>query len=159
MNAQVEEEPKSWMASAHLPPPGGAPCWILLGEHLGPSESGVFVHSPQSFNVDVYKSRGDLLLYYYDDGRYPGWRTTDVASITAADPKSPVLGSGFQYPCGCGGELLRWKGDNSHYRVEGQGGWTIAFCFEKDGWTMGGNGVPVQAPASAQRMGEFEPTL
>jgi len=64
--------------------------------------AGRYHHKPESFNKDVYRRIDGHMLYYYseEDGTKGSWRTTHATSTDSADPSSPSLGSGLQYPAG-----------------------------------------------------------
>merc|ERR1712216_54819 len=67
------------------------------------SELGIYYHTPQPFNIDVYISYSSKCLYYYVAPQYAGWRTTSGGVPKrngCADPQSKSLGSGNQYPAG-----------------------------------------------------------
>ena len=110
-------------------------------------DCGIYIHDPQPYNVDVFTRVGGVnpaFFYYYD----AGWRTCGGLSQAngPADPSSPSLGSGGQYPCGCGTHNS-WKGDGNQYKMQGEGSWEVKYYMASEGpWQVKGGKVKRETP-------------
>lgn len=102
---------------------------------------GIYYHTPQFFNIDVYKKRDEhvYMYYFYRNDSACGWLITGKDAISAggcANPCSRNLGTGSHRPAGMGRSCmgkLQWRGDGRHYTVKGDSpAWNMCFHFEAD---------------------------
>jgi hypothetical protein len=91
-------------------------------------DTGFYVHTPQTFNADVYTSEdGDILYYYYgsncNEGFNGNWRTT--STLISTNPSSPEYGMGLQYPQRCVDPAIRYVNLTHNENLE----WDITFYY------------------------------
>jgi hypothetical protein len=78
--------------------------------------NGIYVHTPKSFNKDIYVHRdGKQALYWYETKNGKGrWRqyTGSLGEFSFANPRSPTIGVGWYYP---GDGLIKDKYNSSKF--------------------------------------------
>eukprot|EP01084_Bolivina_argentea_P021086 39165_1 len=65
-----------------------------------PKDIGIYKHSPEAFNKDVYRKDDGYILYCYNSNDTElSWRTTSKGGVESANPNNAMqLGCGCQYP-------------------------------------------------------------
>ena len=111
---------------------GNPPLLIHLeyfGENgIAATETGFYLHTPQTFNEDVYtREDGDMLYYYYSDncnGEFNGnWRTT--STLNSTNSSSSEYGMGLQYPQRCVDPAIRYVNLTHNENLD----WDITFYY------------------------------